>query len=517
MSSSCGNPAADEQALMPRRLKFGNTKDCVRCRFKLGNIVIRHAVYCKECFTPMVDMKFRKALEPSVNARAGTSKRPKLKASGNLCLGFSGGLGSSILLDIVHNTYFSTRPPLDDSGKPRGGTNHPRNASVWPSCIVCYVEVCGAFAGMQDRTEDIRSVVERYPSFDFVPLRIEDAFDGSWWTTVSGSNTTPQIWLELGKDGLITDGLHVASEVNGLTPVEAMRSYLSSLPTQTAISSALQNLTRVLILHTAHSRGSSHLLFGSSLTSLSIALLSSISQGGGYAIREELQEEWAPVVVSGSKPSNVLRIVRPLRDVTAKECAVYAWWNNISVIGRDKQRRAILGIAALTKNFVVGLEKDYPSTVSTIARTCEKLEPKDTPSGQCRLCKRPMQSAIQEWKSRISIRSYSDEKLAADLAHIPSACRSVLDSSTPSHVPLLPSLTDFLCYSCHTTLTSRSSRGVKQSVPGVSSATPLPIWVADHGLYEDGLMGIGARRKIPEEEMLHTVGKFLTDNQACEE
>ena len=102
----------------------------------------------RECFTPMVDLKFRKALEPSVNASAGTSKRPKLKASGNLCLGFSGGLGSSILLDIVHNTYFSNRPPLDDSGKPRGGTNHPRNASVWSSCKVCYVEVCGAFSGV---------------------------------------------------------------------------------------------------------------------------------------------------------------------------------------------------------------------------------------------------------------------------------------------------------------------------------------------------------------------------------
>jgi cytoplasmic tRNA 2-thiolation protein 2 len=223
---------------------------------------------------------------------------------------------------------------------------------------------------MQDRTDDIRSVVERYPSFDFVPLRIEDAFDGSWWTNVSGSNSTPQVCLELSKDGLITDGrtatmhqliqfnilnfvlsgLHVASNVIGLTPVEAMRSYLSSLPTQTAISSALQNLARLLILHTAHSRGSSHLLFGSSLTSLSISLLSSISQGGGYAIREELQEEWAPVAASGPKPSNVLRVIRPLRDVTAKECAVYAWWNNISVIGRDKQRRAILGIAALTKS-----------------------------------------------------------------------------------------------------------------------------------------------------------------------
>ncbi|OJA08483.1 hypothetical protein AZE42_02862 [Rhizopogon vesiculosus] len=449
-------------------------------------------------------MKFRKALEPSVNASAGTSKRPRLKASGNLCLGFSGGLGSSILLDIVHNTYFSSRPPLDDSGKPRGGTNHPRNASVWPSCSVCYVEVCGAFAGMRDQTEDIRSVIQRYPSFDFVPLRIEDAFDDSWWTMVSGSSSIPQISLELGKEGLIADGLYVASRVTGLTPVEALRSYLSSLPTQTAISSAVQNLTRVLILYTAYSRGSSHLLFGTSLTSLSISLLSSISQGGGYAIHEELQEEWAPVTATGSRLSGALRVVRPLGDVTAKECAVYAWWSDIAVVGRDKQRRAILGIAGLTKDFVVGLEKDYPSTVSTIARTCEKLEPKDAPSGQCRLCQRPMQSGIQEWKGRISIRSFSDDKLAADLTHLPSSSRDSLDTnSTPSELPPSLALTNFLCYSCHTTLTSRSSRGLKRSVPDVSSAAPLPTWVADRG---------GGLNKVPEEEMHDIVAEFLIDN-----
>jgi cytoplasmic tRNA 2-thiolation protein 2 len=154
-------------------------------------------------------------------------------------------------------------------------------------------------------------------------------------------------------------GLYVASQVTGLTPVEALRSYLSSLPTQTAISTAVQNLTRVLILYTAYSRGSSHLLFGTSLTSLSVSLLSSISQGGGYVVHEELQEEWAPVSTSGSKLGGALRVVRPLREVTAKECAVYAWWNDIAVIGRDKQRRAILGIAGLTKGTESSLFKTH--------------------------------------------------------------------------------------------------------------------------------------------------------------
>lgn len=94
----------------------------------------------RECFTPLVTLKFRRSLEPSVNAHAGTSKRPQLKASGSLVLGFSGGLGSSVLLNMVHGTYFTK-----DSSLNGGGTNHPRSANVWTSCAVCYVEVCNAF------------------------------------------------------------------------------------------------------------------------------------------------------------------------------------------------------------------------------------------------------------------------------------------------------------------------------------------------------------------------------------
>jgi cytoplasmic tRNA 2-thiolation protein 2 len=59
---------------------------------------------------------------------------------------------------------------------------------------------------MRDRTEEIRSVIQRYPSFDFVPLRVENAFDDSWWNTVSGSSNIARISLELGKEGLIADG-----------------------------------------------------------------------------------------------------------------------------------------------------------------------------------------------------------------------------------------------------------------------------------------------------------------------
>ena len=122
-----------------------------------------------------------------------------------------------------------------------------------------------------------------------------------------------------------------------------------------------------------------------------------------------------------------------------------------------------------------------------------------------------MQSGIQEWKGRISIRSFSDDKLAADLTHLPSLCRDSLATNTLSQSPPLLALTDFLCYACHTSLTSRSSRGVKQSLLNVPFAVPLPTWVADRGLCGEELIGDGALHKVPQEEMRDIVEEFLID------
>ena len=133
------------------------------------------------------------------------------------------------------------------------------------------------------------------------------------------------------------------------TSVDALRTYLESLPTQTAISSAIRVLVRLLLLYTARSRRASHLLLGTSLTTLSISLISCISLGGGHSILEELQEEWHSGIPTTKKDADAIRVVRPLRDATMKECSMFAWWNSIHVVGRDRQTRATAGIPGLTK------------------------------------------------------------------------------------------------------------------------------------------------------------------------
>lgn len=77
-----------------------------------------------------------------MNAEANGPRRAALKASGNLLMGFSGGLGSTVLLDLVSQCYFTNRTSS------KGGKEHPRHARVWPKAAVCYIELCNAFPGV---------------------------------------------------------------------------------------------------------------------------------------------------------------------------------------------------------------------------------------------------------------------------------------------------------------------------------------------------------------------------------
>jgi len=117
---------------------------------------------------------------------------------------------------------------------------------------------------------------------------------------------------------------------NANSPLASLKQYLAALPTQTAFFTAIQTITRLLLLHTAASHQASHLLLGTSLTSLSVNLISNIAQGSGFAIVEEIQEEWAPQ----SPPGIPIRVVRPLRDIGMKDCAIWNWWHGLRSVNR---------------------------------------------------------------------------------------------------------------------------------------------------------------------------------------
>jgi cytoplasmic tRNA 2-thiolation protein 2 len=97
----------------------------------------------------------------------------------------------------------------------------------------------------------------------------------------------------------------------------------------------------------------------------------------------------------------------------------------------------------------------------------------------------PVQPGLEQWKSRISIRSFDDQ-----------------DENRTSSLSLVP----HLCYACHTTLTSKSSRGVMPGTRSSPSPVFLPVWT------ESGLVASTTNEPISADEELWK-GKVLNEEQ----
>jgi cytoplasmic tRNA 2-thiolation protein 2 len=72
-------------------------------------------------------------------------------------------------------------------------------------------------------------------------------------------------------------------------------------------------------------------------------------------VREEAEEQWIPSIPLASREDDIGRprasicICRPLKDVGMKECAAWAWWSGLKMVGREKVPGAQQGIGGLTK------------------------------------------------------------------------------------------------------------------------------------------------------------------------
>ncbi|KAF8525852.1 hypothetical protein BU17DRAFT_74271 [Hysterangium stoloniferum] len=468
---SCENAPDSTESVMPRRRRVAEKGICIKCKTNRGRIIIRHAVYCKECFPALIKTKFRGVLDPTVNpSNENAPLRGSLKAAGNLLIGYSGGLGSTVLLDLLRLSYLT---PVDQAvGK--GGKQHPKKGGKpWNRLIICYIECGGAYPDAADRTAEVEAALESYKGdFEFLPLRLEDAFLNGDDAVVDLSN----------------EDLPVLKRPSAATPLHQLKAYLSSLPTATSHQSAISTLIRLILHRSARAHDCSHLVLGTSLTSLSVSLINAVAGGAGYTIGMEKGEELI------APDGGIVRLVRPLREVTMKECAAYLRWRNLSVIGNKRMlstpSNGKESIGSLTKDFIFGLERDYPSTVSAIVRTCNKLVSNTT--GE-----KPAQPGIREWKERISIRNAlrDNEEISTDAPLEPS------DTLTEDSLLLSP----YLCYACHTTLISRSSRGSRKtsSLGDQIHQVPLPMWVSEN------LQASGSRQR--RQEMKGEIQEFLLD------
>ncbi|XP_075571611.1 cytoplasmic tRNA 2-thiolation protein 2 [Pelecanus crispus] len=158
-----------------------------------------------------------------------------------------------------------------------------------------------------------------------------------------------------------------------------------AVETSTAREELLQMLRTHLILQTARTRGYAKVMTGESCTCVAIKLLTNLALGRGAFLAVDTG-------FVDNRHGDVM-VVRPMREYMAKEIAFYNHFFDVPTViapPLPTKRREKPSIHRLIERFLLGLQEDFPSTISTVYRTGEKLSPApamaSSESQRCLLC-----------------------------------------------------------------------------------------------------------------------------------
>ncbi|NXC92123.1 CTU2 protein, partial [Cercotrichas coryphoeus] len=166
--------------------------------------------------------------------------------------------------------------------------------------------------------------------------------------------------------------------------------------TATAREELLEMLRTHLIVQTARDRGYAKVMMGESLTRVATKLLTNLSLGRGAFLAVDTG-------FTDQRHGDVM-VVRPMRDYTAKEIAFYNRFFSVPTVTVPPlftKHREKPSIHQLVERFLLGLQEEFPSTISTVYRTGEKLSPEpakaSSESQRCLLCLCRLDTDGGEW------------------------------------------------------------------------------------------------------------------------
>ncbi|XP_031665592.1 cytoplasmic tRNA 2-thiolation protein 2 isoform X2 [Oncorhynchus kisutch] len=379
------------------------SKKCVKCKENTAVLIIRAGdAFCRGCFKEYFIHKFRAML----------GKNRVIFPGEKVILAVSGGPASSSMLS---------------QGLSRDA---PKKLRFVPGII--YIDEGGASGqSMEERERAVAQLesVFRATNYHYHIVHLEQVLSLPSSVLEAGSSATekpqtgssykaavdqfiqtkknqhPDLSLENAQSHLSSLSMHEVE--NGVTsPItpehtQALQKLFASVRTLTAKEDLLHTLRQHLILHTARTQGYTKVMMGDSCSRLAIKLLSNISLGRGASLATDTG-------FSDPRYGDVV-IVRPMRDYSSKEIAYYNRMFDIPSVfipGLDTKAQDKASIQHLTESFVTKLQTDFPSTVSTIYRTSEKLHtacpPQNTntqPFAKCLLCVCALDTKLEEFSA----------------------------------------------------------------------------------------------------------------------
>ncbi|XP_024411758.2 cytoplasmic tRNA 2-thiolation protein 2 isoform X1 [Desmodus rotundus] len=385
-----GDPLA-EGPLPPRP---GGEKKCVKCKEGLPVVVIRSGdAFCRDCFKAFYVHKFRAVL----------GKNRLIFPGEKVLLAWSGGPSSSSMVwqvleglsrDSAKRLRFVPGVVYVDEGAACGQSLEDR------AKILAEMKLILQTVGFPWHIVALEEVFSLPPSvlrcFAHEPSGTKGAYKAAVDSFLQQQHAPAQGKEQLSQPGtqdpqtpaVSPSAAQTEAQPPTAAQTEALSRLFDSVKTLTAKEELLQTLRTHLILHMARTHGYSKVMTGDSCTRLAIKLMTSLALGRGAFLAWDTgfcDERHGDVVV-----------VRPMRDHTLKEVVFY---NRLFAVPSvftpaiDTKAPEKASIHRLMEAFVLRLQAQFPSTVSTVYRTSEKLvkAPRDgnaggPPGPRCLLC-----------------------------------------------------------------------------------------------------------------------------------
>nr|CAH7720940.1 unnamed protein product [Callosobruchus chinensis] len=332
---SVGDDIFEGDRFMPTK-EVTPSKTCNKCKTAEPELVLRGKdAYCKGCFLEGATHKFKSTL--------GKSKL--IRPRDRVLILYEDNENSIALLHMVRNG-------LD--------LNTPKKLNFIPVIVFIEDQYHLTVKERHDMTEQIKEVITAL-NFDVFLVSLAQ------YATNIGST-----------DKLIYSGELPISE----SDKDELFKNLQTHTSDTNKTELMSIIKRNLLMEVAKHLDCKYIFTSEISMDITTNLLKNVSLGRGSQIPLE----------SGfcDDRDNQVRVLRPLYLFDSKEIEYYNKYNNISYVhARNNEVNPYSSIHTLMKKFVMDLQNNFPSTVTTVLKTGDKI---DRMNGEaiCQLCKAPL-------------------------------------------------------------------------------------------------------------------------------
>lgn len=354
----CNNPAHESLPDVRENVRIAAASKgfCVKCKTERASLLLRQAAFCKECFFESFTSNFRVAI--------GKQRVTPAAHSENILVEFDASPASKALLWACLQLC---------KNEPQRKTNN------------CYVAVYVENPNRPSKQQaEITGFVVRYlqaVGVSFVVVKAED----------------------FGAE---------------------MHEYLHARPktlSQDARVDAFAHLKRRKLFEVAKTMQCVKIYLAQTSSDIAIKTIELTAKGRGFMLPFDVGGPFSQNSAGHFEPMNdsqsSIVAIRPLMTHSTKEVVLLCHFKGLlsdetslvddSILRDTNPNQQFTSIFEKTKAFIIGLERDFPSTVSTVAKTAAKITTGVLDDGCntsiCQLCTMPFPSGADEWFSNTTI------------------------------------------------------------------------------------------------------------------